>query len=320
MAPTVPTIDLSAWSDGDATQRAAIAAEVDSALQRVGFLLVRGHGVPEALRDDVRDAARSFFDLEPDVKASYAVPPGGRGWIARGAEANAASEGTESPPDLKESFAIGADSPVGDAVVDAEWFPPNAWPDETPALRRTVETYTWAMRTLADELLALLASALGLPEDTFTAHTKHPTWTFQVNWYPSMAEVGEPLPGQFRIGPHTDFGSVTILDRQAGKGGLQVYSDEGGWEDAPFDPSAFTVNIGDLLERWSGDRWRSGRHRVLPPDPSAPAEDLMSLVYFYECDHDTVVSTFPPPVGRVTYEPVVASTYLHDKYHAITVT
>ena len=59
-------------------------------------------------------------------------------------------------------------------MVDAEWFPPNAWPAETPGLRRTVETYTWAMRTLADELLALLASALGLPEDTFTAHTEAP--------------------------------------------------------------------------------------------------------------------------------------------------
>ena len=56
----------------------------------------------------------------------------------------------------------------------------------------------------------------------------------------------------------------------------------GGWEDAPFDPDAFTINIGDLMARWTGDRWRSGRHRVLPPPAGAPAEELMSLVYFYE--------------------------------------
>lgn len=45
-----------------------------------------------------------------------------------------------------------------------------------------------------------------------------------------------------------------MLDRQAGKGGLQVFTDEGGWEDAPFDPDAFTINIGDLMARWTGDR------------------------------------------------------------------
>jgi isopenicillin N synthase-like dioxygenase len=315
--PTVPTIDLSLWRTGSASERAAIAAEVDSALQRVGFLLVAGHGVDDALRDEVRASARAFFDLPPEVKAAYAVPPGGRGWIARGAEANAASEGTASPPDLKESYAIGADDPVGDPSVDEEWFAPNVWPSEQPGLRPAFEAYTAVMQALADDLLSLLGAALGLAEDTFTAHTSHPTWTFQVNWYPSMAVVGEPLPGQFRIGPHTDFGSVTILDRQRGRGGLQVYSDGAGWEDAPYDPAALTVNIGDLLARWTGDRWRSGRHRVLPPDPSAPQEDLTSLVYFYECDHDAVVSTLP--VGPVTYEPVVASTYLHGKYYAISV-
>jgi isopenicillin N synthase-like dioxygenase len=314
---TVPTIDLNAWINGGPNDRAEVASVVDAALQGVGFLLITGHGVPDGLRQGVRTAAREFFDLPVDVKAAYAVPPGGRGWLARGAEANAASEGTVTPPDLKESFAIGSDVPVGDPEIDDFWFAPNVWPAELPALRSALETYTASMRSLADELLVLLATALSLPGDTFTAHTSHPTWTFNVNWYPSLVAVGEPLPGQFRIGPHTDFGTVTILDRQAGRGGLQVFSDAGGWEDAPFDPNAFTVNIGDLLARWTGDRWRSGRHRVLPPNPKAPQEDLMSLVYFYECDHDAVVSTLP--VGPVTYHPVIASDYLHAKYTAITV-
>jgi isopenicillin N synthase-like dioxygenase len=96
------------------------------------------------------------------------------------------------------------------------------------------------------------------------------TWTMNINHYPPVSVVGEPEPGQFRIGPHTDFGTVTILDREPGAGGLQVYSDADGWADAPYDPEALTVNIGDLLEYWSGRRWPSGRHRVLPPQPHAP--------------------------------------------------
>ncbi len=91
-----------------------------------------------------------------------------------------------------------------------------------------------------------------------------------INHYPPVSVVGEPEPGQFRIGPHTDFGTVTILDREPGAGGLQVYSEAAGWEDAPYEPDALTVNIGDLLEYWSGRRWPSGRHRVLPPQKACP--------------------------------------------------
>ena len=49
-----------------------------------------------------------------------------------------------------------------------------------------------------------------------------------INHYPPVSVVGEPEPGQFRIGPHTDFGTVTVLDREPGAGGLQVYSEAGG--------------------------------------------------------------------------------------------
>ncbi|WP_392876851.1 2OG-Fe(II) oxygenase family protein [Streptomyces sp. LN499] len=173
------------------------------------------------------------------------------------------------------------------------------------------------MRTLSDRLLELLGAALGEPEDFFTRHTTHPTWGFNINWYPGTEVVGEPEPGQFRIGPHTDFGTVTVLDRQTGKGGLQVFTDDNGWEDAPYDPEAFTINIGDLMARWTGDRWRSGRHRVLPPPSDAPAEELMSLVYFYECDPRTTVESVPAPTGRVTHEPVDSHTYLRAKLDAI---
>ncbi len=82
-----------------------------------------------------------------------------------------------------------------------------------------------------------------------------------------------------------------MLDREPGKGGLQVWSPTGEWEDAPFDPDAFTINTGDLLARWSGDRWKSNRHRVLPPQAEAPDEDLVSLVFFYEANPETVVES-----------------------------
>jgi isopenicillin N synthase-like dioxygenase len=313
----IPTIDLAPWLSGDADARALIAATVDEALCTAGFLLVTGHGVDPALRSGIRDAARTFFRLPAAAKEPYAVKVGGRGWLGPGAEANAYADGIKTPPDLKESWTFAAEDPTGDPDTDAEWFRPNVWPDEIPGLRPLVTAYFAQMRVLSDQLLELLAVALGGPADFFTRHTTHPTWGFNINWYPGTDTVGTPEPGQFRIGPHTDFGTVTVLDRQAGKGGLQVFTDEGGWEDAPYDPAAFTINIGDLMARWTGDRWRSGRHRVLPPPADAPAEELMSLVYFYECDPGTVVESVPAPTGRVRYEPVDSHTYLRAKLDSI---
>lgn len=57
-----------------------------------------------------------------------------------------------------------------------------------------------------------------------------------INHYPPVSVVGEPEPGQFRIGPHTDFGTVTVLDREPSAGGLQVYSDAEGWKTPPGEP------------------------------------------------------------------------------------
>ncbi|MFD9051521.1 isopenicillin N synthase family dioxygenase [Streptomyces zaomyceticus] len=279
---SLPTIDLARATDPQ-------LPAVDRALREAGFLLVSGHGVDPGLRAENRSVARRFFHLPQDVKERYAVRVGGRGWLGPGAEANGYAEGTATPPDLKESLSFAADEPTGDPAVDAEWFLPNSWPAEVPELKPLVETYLTGMKELSDRVLDLLGVALGEERDFFTRHTGHPTFGFNINWYPGRERTGDPEPGQFRIGPHTDFGTVTVLDREAGKGGLQVFTDAGGWQDAPYDPAAFTVNIGDLMAGWTGGRWRSGRHRVLPPPVDAPAEELMSLVYFYECTPGTTI-------------------------------
>jgi isopenicillin N synthase-like dioxygenase len=320
MPSSVPVIDLRPWFGTDEAARAAVAAEVDDALRSVGFFLISGHGVAADLHARVRAEARAFFALPPGTKQRYAVTVGGRGWLPPGVEANGYAEGTQTPPDLKESFAVGADQPTGDPAVDGYWFQPNVYPAEVPGLEPAVVAYLARMRALADELLVLCAAALGLEGDFFTRHTGHATHTMNVNWYPPMAVAGQPEPGQFRIGPHTDFGTVTILDREPGRGGLQVWTEQDGWEDAPYVPGAFTINTGDLLARWSGGRWKSNRHRVLPPQAEAPDEDLVSLVYFYEADHDAVIESLQPPVGQPNdYPPVVSAQFLKERLDAITI-
>jgi isopenicillin N synthase-like dioxygenase len=314
----IATVDLSHWHAGEAAAD-AVAAEVDESLQQAGFILVTGHGVDPGLAAAVRAASRAFFAQSDVVKQRYSVPVGGHGWIGPGAEANGYAEGTETPPDLKESYSLGAETATGDPDVDRIWFAPNVWPAEVPELHALVAEYTAAMRRVSDDLLALFAHALGLRSNPWATLADRPTWTMNINHYPPASVVGVPEPGQFRIGPHTDFGTVTVLDREPGAGGLQVYSDAEGWADAPYRPDALTVNVGDLLEYWSGRRWPSGRHRVLPPQPEAPEEDLVSLIYFYEANHDAMVAPLDPPIGKVAgLQPVTSSGFIKERLDAIT--
>jgi isopenicillin N synthase-like dioxygenase len=118
---------------------------------------------------------------------------------------------------------------------------------------------------VTDDLLEACATALGLPVATLTSLVTNPTWTFNINRYPPLTEVGPPADGQYRTGPHTDFGTVTVLDREPGAGGLQVFvtaADDpdgpGFWQDAPYDPDTLTVNIG-VLAPPEGRRGASNR-------------------------------------------------------------
>ena len=102
MQSSVPVIELAPWLGGEQKARAEVAAEVDAALQSVGFFLIAGHGVLGELRERVRAEARAFFALPPETKQRYAVTLGGRGWLPPGVEANGYAEGTATPADLKE--------------------------------------------------------------------------------------------------------------------------------------------------------------------------------------------------------------------------
>jgi len=132
---SVPTIDLTPWFAGTERDRRAVADQVDQALQSVGFFPLTGHGVTADERARVRAAARRFFALPEAVKRAYAVTVAGRGWLPPGVEANGYAEGTPTPPDLKESFAVGADAETGVPDADAYWFPDNVFPDDVADFR-----------------------------------------------------------------------------------------------------------------------------------------------------------------------------------------
>lgn len=250
----VPIIDVSpARRANDAT---AIAAEIDLACGDTGFFYVVGHGVPIELQTRLDSLAREFFALPDEDKSAIAMSHGGRawrGWFPVGGEL------TSGVPDMKEGLyfgqELGADDPRVRAGVPLHG--PNLFPARPPALRATVLEYIAALTDLGHVLLAAISRALGLEEEWFDRHlTADPIVLFRIFHYPPLPAGAE----QWSVGEHTDYGLITILGQDR-SGGLEVRGRQG-WIAAPPVDNAFVVNLGDMLERMTGGRYRSTPHRV----------------------------------------------------------
>jgi isopenicillin N synthase-like dioxygenase len=301
-----------------------LAAQVDQHLRRLGFLIVVNHGIDQSTIDECRQETLNFFHRPQAEKAEVAMAETYRGWVAAGRESNAATYGVDTPPDLKETYAYGpVDVPDPDLVQRApRWFAENRWPLGQDRFRPAAEAWWRAARSLSDTLLEIFAVGLGLPEQYLRQRCAATTSSVSLNWYWSRSLREEPAPGQFRIGPHTDFGTLTVLDRQPGEGGLQVKGPDGQWMDAPVVPGGLIINTGDMMRQWTNDRWSSNEHRVLPPPSSSPDEELVSLIFFHEPNFDTVIEPLATCVDAenpARYRPVSASDYLAAKMDALSV-
>jgi isopenicillin N synthase-like dioxygenase len=318
----IPLIDVAEWRTAEPGRRTELAERLDRAMKDSGFFMVSGHGIDDSWSAELRAAAAEFFRLPDATKEKYRTVVGGRGWIRTGDEANA-YYGEDADPetaDLKETLTFGRDHRTGDAEIDATYFRPNVFPGEVPALEPLVTRWAQAARELYRDLLEMLATALGLDEWYFVERAEDSPHTFNINRYPALSVVGRAREGQYRIAPHTDWGLVTILDREPGYGGLQVQTADGEWQDAPYVEGALTINIADLLARWTGDRWRSTRHRVLAPSEDAPSEELYSIIAFMEPDMTQVVEPLAPPAGGgADYAPVRAAEYFSERNAAAAV-
>ena len=123
-----------------------------------------------------------------------------------------------------------------------------------------------------------------------------------------------PQPGQLRAGAHSDYGSLTILLPQAGSKGLQIERPDKSWMDVPPVPGAFIINIGNLMARWTNDRWVSTVHRVAnPANPQEAKARRQSFAFFHQPNWFAEISSLVAG-ERPKYEPVLSGPYLMGKF------
>jgi isopenicillin N synthase-like dioxygenase len=298
----IPLIDLN--EPGPSAGRGPLPACIDQALVQHGFMAVQGHGVAPAVLAAAFAASQRFFALPEATKRRWHIEhsPLSRGFDPIGWQALDPA----APPDLKESYYLGAEA-----------LGPNPWPDEAvaPGFRAALEACATAQTALARRLMALMAQALGLPAGFFEPFMRVQGGTTRLLHYPP--QPAQPAPGQVGCGAHTDWGALTLL-AQDDAGGLQVQATDGRWLEVPPMPGAFVVNIGDLMARWTNGRWRSTPHRVI----NRAGRERYSIAFFLDMDADAVIEPLPGCVSEdrpARQGPITAGEHLAEMRRRTTV-
>jgi isopenicillin N synthase-like dioxygenase len=305
----LPTIDVSPLRGGSERDKLEVARQIDAACTEIGFFMVVGHGVPADLVTTTRQRAIDFFALPDAEKLKVQRPPAkiSRGYNWVGDRSLAYTLGQVAPPDIQEAFGFGPERTIdiGSQVdkASAQMYAPNIWPERPHDFKKVMLAYYDAMAGLASHVLRAMAMALDVDESFFADKFDRQVSVVRIIRYPAVTQP--PLPGQLRAGLHTDYGIMTFVRGDDTPGGLQVKHRNGSWIDVHIPPDAFVCNIGDLMMRWSNDRWLSTLHRVAVPPPDAAPSDRISLVFFQNPNPDTVIRCFDSCVGAgQKYPPV----------------
>lgn len=298
----IPIIDIMQLVDGSDPQ--GVARKIGEACEKVGFFYIKNHGIPNDLVERLYSLTRQFFDLPFEAKDRLNVVNSGqtlRGYIPMYAE-NVDPQNTR---DFKECFDFG-----GHEEAVSPFFGPNQMPQEIPEFGKCCEEYHSAILELARKLISAIALSLDLPPDYFKKLQKKPITIQRLLHYPP--QVGEVTQEEIGIGAHTDYGFLTILFQDQ-VGGLQVRNRAGEWVSAPPVEKTFVVNIGDLVQTFTNDRYTSTMHRVI----NTSGAERYSIPFFIDLDFDAVVEPVPTCVtaeGSAKYTPYTCGQHKYKRF------
>jgi len=267
----IPVIDLDdpMWK---------VANEVDHAATHFGFFHVMNHGVPAELQRAMFCTMEAFFGLPLEVKKRSGMKGDSpfRGYFAELQEKLDFEEQLQNyKGDLKEGFDCGFDS-----KNSKEFFGPNQWPEMPAEFKKVAQAYLREMEVYCGRLMRVFAVALGQPAHYFDSQITDPLSTLRfLHYRPTFPN------GSRGCAAHTDYGTCTAL-LQDQVGGLQIKLVDGRWIDVDPLEGSYVTNLGDMLQYWSGGRWRSTIHRVVNESP----EDRYSIPFFYNPNRNAAIS------------------------------
>ena len=280
-------------------------ADLRSACEQIGFVSVVEHGITVELFDRVRRSLRALFSLSDRVKTDLRITPTNyRGFIPLGFFSPNRSETGGAGTDQYEGYKLHWECPSDHPVrKHCALYGPNRWPDELPELRAVIDEYWNACDAVATRMLDAFAEVLPVSTAQFAAWHDAPLTNMTLLHYPAQPPARD-ITG---IHPHKDTNVITLLHPDP-VGGLEIRGRTGDWIDVDGPPDALVVNVGEMLELWSGGRFVATPHRVVNRSGSA----RYSFPFFVVPNHAVTVEPLVPclegfhkppmPVGRVSAE------------------
>ncbi|RVX74420.1 hypothetical protein B0A52_01546 [Exophiala mesophila] len=311
----IPVINISGYLHGDEVARKACAKEIRHAFEEVGFLQIVGHSVSADLQKRFIEVVAKFFALPMSEKAKISQDKSAcnRGYERIGVERLEEIE-DNTPLEQKEGFTVRPEKPLGRFMTG-----PNQWPDKSlPGMSNFSELYMEyfdAVHDLSTSMFRLIALSLDLDEHFFDAFAADPDGMqlCRSHHYPATPKGASGQAGR-GVGAHTDFGALTLL-LQDDIGGLEVlHKPTGTWHHVTPIEGAYVINIGDLMQRWTNDRYRSTMHRVISPSSDKPR---YSVAFFNDGALDMTIEAIPTcvPAGeKPKYAPLKVEEHLFKRY------
>jgi isopenicillin N synthase-like dioxygenase len=322
-AAIIPVIDYGPYFAGEPGALRRLAEDVRHACENIGFFYALNHGVPQDIIDRGFAASRRFHALPMADKLKLRLNQNNIGYMPMNASVQAASTVHKATkPNQNESFFISHDRAANhpDVLAGTPLRGRNQWPDSLPGLREDMNAYFHALSAMCDRMLPAFAVALDMPSDFFKpffADEGHANLRFL--HYPPQEDRSE---NTFGTAPHTDNSFMTALAR-TDVPGLAIRLPSGEWFPPPVIPGTFLVNLGNIMRRWSNNRFLSTPHGVI----NESGTDRYSIAYFHSPNPDVMIeclpscvaannpSQYPPALYRDLVLEFYRKNYFHQKGH-----
>ena len=305
---TIPLIDLKGNVDAGNVTAGQSAAELHAALSSIGFAYIAGHNVSPRSRAAAFAASKAFHASPLEKKQSIAINAFHRGYMGMATSTLVTSSIAKvTKPNMSESLMIMHTLPEDDPAVLAQepLQGPNQWPEWLPGFKPAMQAYEQEVDALGRYLIRLISISLGMAPDALDHYFERPTTFLRALHYPPQPPQETDAVGS---APHTDYGIITLL-AQDNSGGLQVRPRGGDWIEAPPIENTYVLNVGDMLARWTNERFVSTPHRVV----NRSGGDRYSLPYFLDPSMDALIECLPTCTDAAhppQHEPVRYGDYL----------
>ncbi|KAI3504151.1 hypothetical protein L1887_32696 [Cichorium endivia] len=264
----IPVIDLKGTNF-----TSDIIQNVREACENWGFFQIINHGIPKKVMDEMIGVVRAFHEMETEEKIKY---------YSR---------------DFRKRFLYVSNFHLftGDSAVWSDSFlsvmaPNRPRSEEIPSIcRETLTEYSNHIMKLGSNLLKLFSEALGLEPNHLQNLGCDEGLFIMGHYYPIC-----PQP-ELTLGTncHTDAGFFTIILQDL-LGGLQILH-QNDWVNVSPLPGALVVNVGDLLQLITNDKFKSVHHRVL----SQKVMPRISVAAIFRPFHEGIESKIYKPIKEL---------------------